>query len=146
MMISFSIQRLQQTRWYEYAIRFILGGLVTAGAGQISKSIGASFGGLFLAFPALLAASLTLVAKHAREKQEKLGQNGQRRAKQSAGADAAGAVMGSVGLFCFALTVWKLVERHQPILVIGAATIIWAAVCGCIWLVWKLHPIRRLTR
>jgi uncharacterized membrane protein (GlpM family) len=38
-------------RWYEYASRFIFGGLATAIAGVIAKEYGPSVGGLFLAFP-----------------------------------------------------------------------------------------------
>ena len=61
MIVSVSTSSLKRTKWWEYAIRFALGGLVTAGAGVLAKALGPSFGGMFLAFPAILAASTTLI-------------------------------------------------------------------------------------
>jgi hypothetical protein len=49
---------------WEYALRFMFGGLVTVAAGLVAKGTGATIGGIFLAFPAILPASLTLVTKH----------------------------------------------------------------------------------
>ncbi len=62
-----------QTRWYEYAIRFLFGGLITAVAGIIAKKFGPVIGGLFLAFPAIFPASATLIEKHEKEKKEREG-------------------------------------------------------------------------
>ena len=42
---------LRETKWYEYAVRFVFGGLVTAFADVIAKKYGPVVGGLFLAFP-----------------------------------------------------------------------------------------------
>jgi hypothetical protein len=42
-----------QARWYEYPVRFLFGGTITAAAGIIAKKFGAGIGGLFLAFPAI---------------------------------------------------------------------------------------------
>jgi hypothetical protein len=55
---------LGQTKWYEYAIRFLFGGMITAVAGMIAKQFGPGIGGLFLAFPAIFPASATLIEKH----------------------------------------------------------------------------------
>jgi len=46
-----------RTKWYEYAIRFLFGGLITAVAGIVAKQFGPGIGGLFLAFPAIFPAS-----------------------------------------------------------------------------------------
>jgi FAD dependent oxidoreductase/Protein of unknown function (DUF3147) len=51
------------TRWHEYLIRFVLGGLVTAATGAIASEFGPETGGLFLAFPAIFCASATLIEK-----------------------------------------------------------------------------------
>ena len=41
---------LGETKWYEYAVRFLFGGSITALAGIIAKKFGPEIGGLFLAF------------------------------------------------------------------------------------------------
>ena len=73
MFVSISTSGLKRAKWYEYAIRFGLGGLATALAGLLAKKFGPSFGGIFLAFPAILAGSTTLVEKHERERKEEKG-------------------------------------------------------------------------
>lgn len=143
-MISFSTSGLKRSRWWEYPLRCVLGGLVTALAGVIAKKYGPSFGGLFLAFPAILAASTTLVAKHEREKKEEKGLGGLYRGRHAAGADSAGAAMGSVGLMAFAVFVWKLLPEHNPWLVIAGATVLWALVCAAVWFSWKQNFLRKL--
>jgi hypothetical protein len=65
-----------QTRWHEYAIRFLFGGLITAIAGIIAKKFGPAIGGLFLAFPAIFPASATLIEKHEKQKKEEKGLRG----------------------------------------------------------------------
>jgi Protein of unknown function (DUF3147) len=146
MIVSVSTSGLKQSKWYEYVIRFSLGGLVTAVAGLLAKNIGPGLGGLFLAFPAILAASTTLVEKHEREKKEKRGLHGLYRGRQAAGADAAGAAMGSLGLIAFAEFVWYLLPSHSAWLVISSATILWAIVSGAIWFLWKRnHRLIRLS-
>jgi hypothetical protein len=145
MIVSLSTSGLKRSKWYEYVIRFVLGGLVTAVAGLLAKKMGPNFGGLFLAFPAILAASTTLVEKHEREKKEQKGLNGLYRGRHAAGADAAGAAMGSLGLIAFAVFVWKLLPNDIAWLVISAATLIWALVSGAVWFWWKRnHPHRML--
>jgi hypothetical protein len=69
MQIKVDTSGLGQTKWYEYAVRFVAGGPVTATAGIIAKKFGPGVGGLFLAFPAIFPASATLIEKH--EKQRK---------------------------------------------------------------------------
>src|SRR6202035_4619506 len=125
-----------QTRWYEYAIRFLFGGLITAVAGIIAKKFGPGIGGLFLAFPAIFPASATLIEKHELEKKRRAGVNGVFRSREVAGVDAAGAAMGSVGLLAFAFTVYKTLPRHPAWQVLSAALLIWMAVSV---LVWRIH-------
>jgi hypothetical protein len=146
MVVSLSTSGLKQSKWYEYLIRFVLGGLVTAGAGVLSNKIGPSFGGLFLAFPAILTASTTLVEKHERERKEKKGLQGKYRGRHAAGADAAGAAMGSLGLIAFAWFVCRLIAGHNPAMVIGVATMIWVLVSAATWWVWKRNWPHRLRR
>ena len=64
MTIRIDLAGLRRTKWHEYAIRFLFGGLITATAGFIAQRWGAGIGGLFLAFPAIFPASATLIEKH----------------------------------------------------------------------------------
>ena len=51
MPVKLSLSALKQTRWYEYGIRFLLGGLATVLTGVLGARFGVSVGGLFLRFP-----------------------------------------------------------------------------------------------
>ena len=64
MRVSLHLLALRQTKWYEYAVRFLFGGTITVLAGVIAKQYGPTMGGLFLAFPAIFPAGATLVEKH----------------------------------------------------------------------------------
>jgi hypothetical protein len=57
MQIKVDLSVLGQTKWYEYAVRFLFGGLITAVAGIIVQKFGPGIGGIFLAFPAIFPAS-----------------------------------------------------------------------------------------
>jgi hypothetical protein len=81
MNIRVKLSALRETRWHEYLVRFVLGGLATVGTGAIASLFGPETGGLFLAFPAIFCASATLVEKHERERKEKAGLLGTRRGK-----------------------------------------------------------------
>lgn len=128
---------LSQTKWYEYAVRFLFGGVITAVAGMIAKKFGAGVGGLFLAFPAIFPASASLIEKHERQKKEKLGLDGTVRARKAAGIDAAGAAIGSLGLFVFALIVSQFLPEHTPWLVLPAGILAWLAVSVLAWQIRK---------
>ncbi len=149
MMIAVNLAAFGRSKWYEYAARFVFGGLVTVFAGLIAKRYGPGVGGLFLAFPAIFPAAATLLEKH--EKQQHPSERGTaiRRARQIVGVDAAGAAMGSVGLAAFALVVWRYLPRYSAGLVLAGATATWLVVAVSTWIVrrviWKrlrtaLHP------
>jgi uncharacterized protein DUF3147 len=124
---------LLETRWYEFAVRFIFGGLITAAAGIIAKKFGPVVGGLFLAFPAIFPASASLIEKHERQRKEKAGLHGSERGRQAASVDAAGAAIGSIGLLVFALLVSRLMTGHSSWLTLSVATASWLAVSLLIW-------------
>jgi Protein of unknown function (DUF3147) len=133
MRVKIDVSALGQTRWHDYAIRFVFGGLITAGAGIIAKEFGPGIGGLFLAFPAIFPASATLIEKHEKQKKEKHGVEGTTRGTEAAGIDAAGAAMGSIGLLAFAFVVWRFVTNHNPWLALAAATLVWLTVSVLVW-------------
>ena len=134
MRIQIDPSALRRTKWYEYAIRFFFGGVITVVAGVIAKKFGPSLGGLFLAFPAIFPASATLIEKHEIEKKEEEGLHGTNRGREAASVEAAGAAMGSMGLFVFALIVWQLIPGHSHWLVLVAATLVWLIVSVLVWL------------
>jgi uncharacterized protein DUF3147 len=133
MRITLDLSAARKTKWYEYAIRFVFGGTVTAVAGLIAKEFGPSIGGLFLAFPAIFPASATLIEKHEKEKKEERGLSGIERGTAAAGVDAAGASIGTIGLISFALTLWFLISTSPPELVLAAATVAWFTVSVVGW-------------
>ena len=110
MLIKVKLSALAQGHWYEYLIRFGLGGLTTLLAGLIAAEWGPVVGGLFLAFPAIFPASATLVEKHEREKKEKANLKGARRGKEAAALEAIGAVLGSLGLVAFGAIIWQMIH------------------------------------
>jgi len=133
MIVRLNTSALCDIRWYEYVIRFGLGGTMTVIAGLIASHFGPVVGGLFLAFPAIFPAIATLIEKHERERKEKAGLSGVRRGKEAAALDAAGAVLGSVGLAAFAGVIWLLTEQ-SPSLALALATAAWLAVAVLAWL------------
>jgi len=85
MKVSADFSALKRTKWYEYAVRFLLGGSVTVVAGLLAKYYGPVLGGLFLAFPAIFPASATLLDKHERQKKQRAGIKQTTRGRQVAG-------------------------------------------------------------
>ncbi len=144
MKVHVDLSALRRTKWYEYAIRFLFGGIITAITGMIAKKFGPEVGGLFLAFPAIFPATATLLEKHEKQKKQRKGLNGTKRGRLAAGVDAAGAAMGAGGLLIFALIVWKLLPGRSGSIVLEAATLAWAVVAISIWAVEE--KIRRLQR
>jgi hypothetical protein len=137
MLVKAKPSALKQSKWHEYAVRFVFGGLVTAMAGAIASRYGPAVGGLFLAFPAIFPASATLVEKHERQRKEQNGMKAQARGRNAAGVDAAGAAIGSIGMMVFAGLVWWLVPRLSPWILLPMATVAWGVVSGGVWLIRK---------
>jgi hypothetical protein len=137
MRISISLSSLKQTTVKEYALRFVLGGLVTAIVGLVGKEFGPVVGGLFLAFPSIFPAAITLVEKHEAEKKNVNGKSGTNQSRCAAGADAAGAAMGSFGLLLFGLIVWKSATDQAPAVMLASALLCWAFAGVAIWVVRK---------
>lgn len=133
MLVKVDASRVSETRWHEFAGRFLLGGLITAFVGIIGHKYGPAVGGLFLAFPAIFPASATLIDKHEKEKKERAGLNGHGRARQLVSVDAAGTAIGSIGLFAFALVIHETIRDYNTWLVIGGATTVWAGVSVLAW-------------
>jgi len=141
MQIKIDISVFGETKWSDYAIRFLFGGIVTAAAGIIAKKFGPGVGGLFLAFPAIFPASATLIEKNARGKKRKAGLDGTRRGRMEAAVDAAGAAIGTLGLLAFAALIWRFMPGHPSWMVVLSATAAWLAVSVTAWKIRKVHKV-----
>ncbi len=113
----------------DYITRFIFGAGIAAAAGIVSSVYGARIGGILLAFPAVLPASLTLIER-------KYG-------KREAAIDARGAVLGSFALLGFAVVAaWALPRFAAGIgLALASATWVVLAIGLYVLIVWL--PRRR---
>jgi hypothetical protein len=139
--IHLRIEGIMRTRWYEFAVRFVFGGLATVTAGLIAKYWGPSIGGWFLAFPAIFPAAATLVEKHEIERKRRAGIDRTDRGRIAAARDACGSVLGSVGLIAFAITVYELLPRVVTSAALIAGIISWLAVSVFLWRFRRhLHP------
>jgi len=90
-------------------MRFAFGAAIAAAAGLVGMRFGPRVGGLFLAFPAVLPASLTLLEK--------------KDGRHEADVDARGAILGSCGLVIFAVAALLALTRLGPV----AVAVAWAA-------------------
>jgi hypothetical protein len=134
MSVQANLASLKTTKPHEYAVRFLAGGLITAATGLIAKKFGPVVAGLFLAFPAIFPASVTLIAKHEKERKQKAGYDGTRRGRAAAAADATGTSLGCIALVAFAVIVWRLLPGTPPWLVLLLAAITWAGTAVLLWL------------
>lgn len=114
-----AVDELKHTKAWEYLVRFAFGGAITVGTGLVGKHFGPVAAGMFLAFPAILPASLTLVNAH----------DGRRQCVD----DARGARLGTLGLVAFAATVVVTVGGLAPWIVLTVAALMWALVDVGAW-------------
>jgi hypothetical protein len=105
---------LRDVRLRDYLVRFALGAGVSIVAGVLGQVVSARFAGVFLAFPAILPASLTLI-------QAKEG-------TREADRNAIGAVLGALGLTVFAATAEAAFGRLDPWVALALALPAWVVV------------------
>lgn len=137
MRISLDFSSLRRVEVHEYALRFLLGGLVTVATGLIAHSFGAAIGGLFLAFPAIFPASCTLVEKHEAEKKKSRGLKGTVRGRRAAALDSFGAALGCIGLAGFAVVGWRCFPTYPAVLVLLGASFTWLVSSLAAWRIRK---------
>lgn len=114
--------RARTISWRAYLVRFAFGGAVTVGAGLIGSAYGPAVGGLFLAFPSIAVASLTLIERD--------------KGKNAVGADAAGTSLGSLGLLSFGAIVWGLARHLAAWQVLSLALVTWFLLASGLWVLW----------
>jgi hypothetical protein len=120
---SISVAAIRQARPRDLALRFAAGGLTSVAAGLVTIAFGAHAGGILLAFPAILAASLTLI-----EDQED---------RAEAREDARGAVLGGCAMVVFAavaaLTLGHLAGALALVLALGAWALVALVGYALVW-------------
>ncbi len=109
---------LKETKPDEWLIRFVFGGLVSLATGMVGLQWGPVVGGLFLGFPSILPATVTLVTRY--------------EGRAAAANDARGAAMGSIGLIAFAVIAYVTAESWPAAVSLGAATCGWAVVATAV--------------
>jgi uncharacterized membrane protein (GlpM family) len=112
---------VKEAGFRDLLLRFIFGVVVAIAAGLVSLRFGARMGGLFLAFPAILPAGLTLIE--------------QKEGKEAARHDAGGAVIGSAGMLTFAIAAYLLLPALAAPLALALALLVWIAVSVALYLV-----------
>lgn len=96
----------------DYLVRFAFGAGISAVAAIIGIALGARPGGVLLAFPAILPASLTLIERKSNRDQ--------------AVVDVTGAIIGGAALIVFAAAAAWALPRMNPIVSVIVAGVLWA--------------------
>jgi uncharacterized protein DUF3147 len=125
--VRFDRDALRSVQPRDLAVRFAFGFGVSVAAGIVTLAFGSRTGGLFLAFPAVLPASLTLIEN----------KEGRRQAE----GNAVGAIIGAVALVAFALTARALFTHIPGAAVEAIALGAWLGVSLLLYLL-----VRRLFR
>jgi hypothetical protein len=115
---------LRETAWRDMAVRFAFGATISVAAGVIGLYLGPRPAGLFLAFPAILPATLTLIAKDDSER--------------SAVHDDDGALLGGVGLVAFGAVAWWLLPRQGAAVALPVAAAAWLVTSVLLYLLSRL--------
>ena len=142
MRITLSLSGVRHVTAGDLAWRFVLGGTVTAATALVARAYGPGIGGVFLAFPAILPASLTLVAKGQERRKAALGLSGTIRGRKAAALDALGAFLGSAGLLGFAVAMQRLAIQVRPAFALAGATLVWFAIAWFLWALRHAHVMK----
>lgn len=98
----------------DYVLRFAFGAAIALVAGLLGMWLGPKFGGVFLGFPAILPASLTLIEK--------------KDGREQAAIDSEGAVLGAIAFVVYAVAVTLFVMRWGVAPTVVIALIVWTVV------------------
>ena len=131
---SLNPQGLKDKNPRDYVVRFAFGASISL----IATLIGLKyqlFGGVFLAFPAILPASLTLVERDAGRKEATI--------------DAEGAIIGAVGLVAFAVVAAFGIKPLGAVTALVLAAALWLVVAVAIYggiMVWRAATTKKPRR
>jgi uncharacterized membrane protein (GlpM family) len=120
---------LRQQSARAYLLRFGFGAAISLVAALAGMRFGPHVGGLLLAFPAVLPASLALI-EH-------------RQGRHEAAIDARGAIMGAAALIAFAIVAAWSLGRLNLVLSIAAAGLSWIVAALVLYVVLVRYRWRR---
>jgi hypothetical protein len=118
-MPQFNPEEIGTHRARDYIIRFCFGAAISLVAGLIGMKFGPRLGGVFLAFPAILPASLTLIAK--------------KEGNDPAARDSIGAVLGAIAMIAFAVIVSLWVVRLGVVPALAIGLVVWLIVAVALY-------------
>lgn len=133
--MGFRLSKVRKVRPRELLIRFGFGALISLTAALIGKAAGAKAGGMFLAFPAILPATLTLLE--------------QKHGTEDAVHDTRGAVLGAIGLVPFAVVAAVCFGRLIAAFVVALASLAWLAASMAAYLIvvaWQRRDRHSISR
>lgn len=128
--VQLDVRGLLRPDWGQLAPRFGFGAVIAVGAGLVGIRWGPRAGGVFLAFPALLPAALTLLERSKGVAQTEI--------------DAVGAGLGAVAILLFAL-VAALAGPRLGVLAVLLAAASWTAAALVLFGLGR-STLKRLTR
>lgn len=131
-LVEFSPRAVREIAAKELLVRFAFGAGISAVAGVIGTVLGDRVGGMLLAFPAILPATLTLIEEKDTE----------RRAR----GDDVGSIFGAIGLVAFALVAWLLLSRAGALGALIAASAAWLSVAALLYVAVRAVALRRVRR
>jgi Protein of unknown function (DUF3147) len=140
MIIEANLAAAKSTKPHEYTLRFVFGGTVTAAAGYIAMRYGPVIGGLFLAFPAIFPASVSLVASHENKRKREIGYDGTMRGRAAASLEAAGTFLGALALLAFAYILHRFLPANNSALTLISACLAWLVLATLLWFSAKYRP------
>jgi hypothetical protein len=85
-----------------------------------------------------------MVEAHEKRHKARAGFDGTNRGRTVAGVDAAGAVLGCIGLAGFALTCWVCLPRLSVAIAFPLAILVWIALSIAAWLLFKSRTFRHM--
>jgi hypothetical protein len=122
--IKLTAKGITEARPRDLIVRFVAGAITSIVAGAITLAAGSRAGGILLAFPAILAASMTLI-----EEQED---------GHEAREDSRGAVLGGCGMLAFAAVVALTLGTLPGAASLALASVAWTVVAvGGYMLIWR---------
>jgi hypothetical protein len=118
---ALQLSKVKGVRFRDLGIRFVAGALTSIVSGGLSLAFGSRLGGIMLGFPAILAASLTLIQEeedsaHARE-------------------DARGAIAGGCAMAAFALAATLTFGHLAAALALLIASGAWVVTAFALYLI-----------
>jgi predicted membrane protein len=123
--------KLREVRLHSLAVRFAFGAAVSLLAGLVTVLFGPRAGGVWLAFPAILPAGLTLIER--------------REGRREADRGVRGSVLGAIGMVAFAVTVYVMVPLAGRLAALLAALLVWLVVTLGLYLGLRALLRRRAT-